>query len=176
MRYVAFLRAINVGGHVVRMAALKKLFESTGLSGVETFIQSGNVVFDSRAGGPAIEARISKTLEAGLGYRVETFVRSLRELGTVLTDQPFDLKGGDAGSRLYVGFMHREPSADLQKSLLQYSTAEDSLRIKGREVYWLCRTRFSDSPLAGPVIEKTLKAPLTIRSVTTLSRIVAKYS
>ena len=48
-RYVAFLRAINVGGHVVKMEALRKLFESMGFQRVETYIASGNVIFDSEA-------------------------------------------------------------------------------------------------------------------------------
>ncbi len=68
-KYVAFLRAINVGGHTVKMDYLRGLFEAIGSRNVETFIASGNVIFDSKSkNAPALERRIEKHLEETLGY------------------------------------------------------------------------------------------------------------
>jgi uncharacterized protein (DUF1697 family) len=73
-RYVAFLRAINVGGRTVTMERLRALFSDIGFSNVETFIASGNVIFDSKSAAPTtLEKDIERQLEASLGYSVATF-------------------------------------------------------------------------------------------------------
>ncbi|HEX7528041.1 MAG TPA: DUF1697 domain-containing protein, partial [Thermoanaerobaculia bacterium] len=78
-RLVAFLRALNVGGRVVKMGALKRDFETMGFTDVETFIASGNVVFSSK-GARGLEAKIANALEQELGYAVATFVRTVAEV------------------------------------------------------------------------------------------------
>ncbi len=84
MRYIAFLRAINVGGRVVKMDQLKRLFEELPLSDVETYIASGNVIFTSAARTAApLEAKIEAHLERRLGYAVPTFLRTPAELAAV---------------------------------------------------------------------------------------------
>ena len=89
-RYVAFLRAINVGGHVVKMDHLRTLFEEIGLTEVETFIASGNVLFNSPSkSGPALERKIEKQLRTALGYEVATFVRTHAEVQQVAAYEPF---------------------------------------------------------------------------------------
>ena len=77
VRYIAFLRAVNVGGRVVKMPVLKKAFESLQLSNVETFIASGNVVFETAASDVLkVERKIEARLREALGYEVTTMVRS----------------------------------------------------------------------------------------------------
>ena len=81
-RFTALLRAINVGrGRSVRMDILRRLFESLGLSNVEMFIASGNVVFDTRTNSSrALQEKIEKRLRAALGYEVDVFIRTAAEL------------------------------------------------------------------------------------------------
>jgi len=88
-RFVALLRAINVGGHVVKMDRLRKIFESLGFSNVETFIASGNVVFESPATNPqTLEKQIESQLQKSLGYEVVTFIRSGSELAAIANYKP----------------------------------------------------------------------------------------
>ena len=90
IRYIALLRAINVGGHKVKMDRLRKLFESLGLSNVETFIASGNVIFDSPAeDARTLEKQIEDYLRKSLGFEVATFVRSVSELEAIAGYRPF---------------------------------------------------------------------------------------
>src|SRR5258705_10757420 len=90
-KYVAFLRAINVGGHTVKMDHLRSLFEAMGFANVETFIASGNAIFDSKIRNmKALEGKIEKALAAKLGYEVKTFIRSVTELAEVSRYKPFD--------------------------------------------------------------------------------------
>ena len=89
VRYIALLRAINVGGRVVKMDRLRTLFETAGFDAVETFIASGNVVFDSsRRNAGDLERTIESHLKKALGYPVATFVRSMPELSAIVLRQP----------------------------------------------------------------------------------------
>jgi uncharacterized protein (DUF1697 family) len=176
-RYVAFLRAINVGGHTVPMAVLRRLFEESGGSGVETVIASGNVVFVSASrSAAALEKRLSRHLEQSLGYAVAAFVRTPGEVAAVAARRPFP--GADAARDfgVYVGFLHREPDAAARRRVLGLGTPEDSLALHGRELYWGRPGRFSDSKITGAAIERALGAPTTIRNTTTIRRIVERYS
>jgi uncharacterized protein (DUF1697 family) len=173
-RFVAFLRAINVGGHTVTMARLKKEFEALGFSGVETFIASGNVVFTSRTGdAAALERKIEKRLEASLGYEVATFVRTDAEVAAVATYRPFPAAIADAV--IYVGFVNRPLDAAAARAVMAFKTDNDDFRVKGREVYWLRKTRNDDSPFKYANLEKTLKIRVTFRGINTVVRLAAKH-
>ena len=110
MKYVAFLRAINVGGHVVKMEMLRAYFEALGLSNVETFIASGNVIFESRAKLELLQARIEHHLHASLGYEVATFIRTLAEVHAVSRYRPFDANAIKSAGALCVGFLEKNHS------------------------------------------------------------------
>jgi uncharacterized protein (DUF1697 family) len=174
-KYVALLRAINVGGHTVKMDHLRGLFEAVGVSNVETFIASGNVIFDSRSKDTAaLERKIEKHLQETLGYEVKTFVRSVAELAAVANYQPFTepLQGIHV---LYIGFIADRPGDQAQQKLLSLAGESDAFNIHGRELYWLCRTRMSDSKFSGALAEKILGMRATFRNSTTIKKLVAKY-
>ena len=176
-RYVALLRAINVGGHNVKMARLRELFESLGFSNAETFVASGNVVFDS----PAEDARtlekvIEDRLRESLGYEVATFVRSASELAHISRHRPFDASDlGAEGNSLYIAFLPAPPSAEAREKLMDLRSEVDDFAVHGREVYWLCRKRMSESAFSGALLEKTMGMPATVRNATTVERLTAKY-
>jgi uncharacterized protein (DUF1697 family) len=176
-KYVAFLRAINVGGHVVKMDRLRSLFAALGFANVETFIASGNVIFDSRTKDiPALERKIEKHLQAALGYVVTTFVRATSDLPNIIHDQPFDNAELETeGNILYIGFLAEYPGDSARDKLRSCSTEVDLLDVYGREVYWLCRTKFSESQFTGARLEKTLGMPMTLRNSNTINRLAAKY-
>jgi uncharacterized protein (DUF1697 family) len=177
-KYVAFLRAINVGGHTVKMDHLSSLFETLGFSHVETYIASGNVIFDSSSKSTkALEQKIESYLQQTLGYAVATFIRSTSELAAIAGYKPFsDSELNAEGHTLYVGFMADRPGSTVRKNLPSLITKVDDVHLEGREVYWLCRTKFGDSEISGALLAKTLGMPLTLRNVTTIKKLAAKYS
>ena len=176
-QFVAFLRAINVGGHTVKMAQLRTLFVVLGFANVETFIASGNVIFEAQASDThALEGQIERHLRQALGYVVTTFIRSTSELALVAQHQPFAATDLDAhGSGLYIAFLPTPPSAAAQQKLLDYRSALDDFQVHGREVYWLCRTRMSDSTFSGALLEKVIGMLATMRNATTVCKLAAKY-
>src|SRR5438874_9114515 len=88
-RYIAFLRAINVGGRTIKMETLRQHFEALGLTKVETFINSGNVIFEARAAKTGnLEKKIEAQLRQMMGYDVAAFVRTPAELAAIAAYQP----------------------------------------------------------------------------------------
>jgi uncharacterized protein (DUF1697 family) len=173
-QYVAFLRAINVGSHLVKMTALKTIFESAGLADVSTFIASGNVIFSSAKAAAKLEPHIEAALQKALGYPVATMLRSVADVAAVAAHEAFPPRvTGDAS--LYVGFIQAQPSAAAAKNALALQTAIDELRIHGREIYWLARKNISESTISMAKVEKALQAPVTFRNVNTVRRLAAKY-
>jgi uncharacterized protein (DUF1697 family) len=177
-RYIAFLRAINVGGRTVKMDRLRGLFEAMEFTDVSTFIASGNVVFDALGKNAVeLERQIEDHLRQSLGYDVATFLRTPAEIASIAAFRPFAPEEHEAvGHSLYV-ILIRAPLGDgAREKLLSFRTAADDLYVHGREVYWLCRVKFAESTLAGAPLERTIGMPSTTRNVTTLRKMAAKYA
>lgn len=175
-QFVAFLRAINVGGRTVKMERLRDLFTTAGYTNVKTFIASGNVLFDAKHRDAArLENKIESLLGEALGFEVATFVRSMTDLRAIAQHDPFvdSDRGKGANGELFVGFLKLPPSAERANEVESLSTDLDQFRFRGAELYWLCRTRVSDSPVSGALLERKLTAPLTIRNARTVRKIVA---
>jgi len=174
-RYIALLRAINVGGHTVKMDVLRQHFEALGLTQVETFINSGNVIFTARAGrAGSLEKKIEAQLLAALGYDVTTCLRTPAELAAVAAYQAFAAPPREGGQ--YVAFVQAPLGPDVLARLAPFQTEQDQFAVHGREVYWWRDTGFSDSPLSGSgKFEKLLSVPATVRNITTVRKLAAKY-
>jgi uncharacterized protein (DUF1697 family) len=176
-RYIAFLRAINVGGHNVKMSQLRDLFAAIECLNVETFIASGNVIFESPdVDIQVLERRIERHLHQSLGYAVATFIRTPAELAAVALYQPFAPAELTAeGNWLYVAFLPVPPAAAAEQKLSTFRTAVDDFHVHEREVYWLRRARMGESTFSGAPLEKTLGLPATMRNITTVKKLAAKY-
>jgi uncharacterized protein (DUF1697 family) len=167
-RFAAFLRAVNVGGRIVKKEDLRSAFESLGLKQVETFLASGNVIFETtRAAG--LESRIASALAASLGFEVPAFVRTLAEVSRIAVSIPLP---AEEGATLYVGFTAGKPAP---AALDRLASAEHAFAIDGREVYWLSRIPTSESKITNNTIEKALGMSVTFRNRNTVDRIAAKW-
>ena len=177
-KYVAFLRAINVGGHVVKMDYLRSLFEALKFRNVETFIASGNVIFETTARNTnSLEQKIGQHLSKHLGYEVATFVRPVADVARIAAAKPFSAKELERNENtLYVGFLTASPSPDSQKELAKCANEFNDFAVVDREVFWLCRAKFSEADFSGARLEKILKLKTTLRNFNTAKRIAAKYS
>lgn len=175
--YIAFLRAINVGGHTVKMEKLKKLFEALGFSKVETFIASGNVIFDSPSKNKsALEKKVEAHLKKTLGYEVSTFIRTPSELTAIAGYKPFPESDIAKSHALYVGFLQAPVSAEAKGKLLAAESKIDRFQFHGRELYWLLSaSSIKETKFSGPLLEKTLGQPTTLRNVTTVRKLAEKY-
>jgi uncharacterized protein (DUF1697 family) len=175
-RLIAFLRAINVGGHVVTMAELRRVFVSLGLEDAETFIASGNVLFTGRPQTiPALERKIEAALERALGYEVKTFIRTEAEVAAVAAHRPFSNTRIRAAGAFSVGFLREPLHPPSVKALMEIKTDIDDFHVNGRELYWICKKGQGESKISNAVFERTLKVRSTFRGLKTIVKLVAKY-
>lgn len=175
-RYFAFLRAINVGGHNVKMEQLRANFESLSFTKVETFIASGNVIFDSKSRNAGVlEKKIEERLHASLGYQVATFLRTDKELVEVAKYKPFADWDPSSGASMNIGFVYEPLSDEVRTALSALKTKIDQFHVHDREVYWLSRAKQSESTFSNAVFERILKGKATFRGLNTIIRLAAKY-
>jgi uncharacterized protein (DUF1697 family) len=177
-RYIAFLRAINVGGrHTVKMDFLRHFFESLSFSNVETFIASGNVVFETTSkNAQVLKREIENRLREALGYEVATFIRTDAELAAIANHKPFSQSDLDGAVALNIAFLSDRLDDKSEQRLMALRTGIDDFHIHGREVYWLCRKKQSGSKISNAVLEKALGQKSTLRGANTVKKMVAKYS
>ena len=110
-KFIALLRGINVSGQkIIKMSELKLLFEEMGFQDVQTYIQSGNVIFSSKEkSGEKLEAKISSGIKNKFGFDVKVIVVNPEEIEYVLKNNPFIKKKKDA-EKLCVTFLSKTPS------------------------------------------------------------------
>jgi uncharacterized protein (DUF1697 family) len=159
------------------MDALRSLFESLGFTSVETFIASGNVTFESEsADAAALEQRIEQHLARSLGYPVATFLRTPAEIAASAAHDLLQVDPeADPRQTLSVGFLKSPPPPAALPALAAFTSDVDEFRIIGRELYWLCRIRISDSKFAAVRLDKVLQSPSTFRNITTVKKLALKF-
>ena len=176
-RLVAFLRGINVGGHIVKMDELRRHFTAVGCKDVETFIASGNVIFATPSrGAEALQQRIEDRLRRALGYEVPTFLRTELEVAGIAGHRPFDAAQLESAVSLNVGFLAEPVRPVGRKRLMALRTEVDDFRVNGREVYWLSRRKISESTISYAALEKALETSATFRGLRTVERIAARLA
>lgn len=175
-QWIAFLRAINVGGHTVKMARLRLLFEALALTRVETYIASGNVLFEAPdEDSHALKDRIETALKEALGYKVSAFLRTPAEVAAVAGYKPFQPGELEGAAAFNVAFLSAALDEEARRKLMALRTAIDDFHVQGREVYWLCRKRQSESTFSNAVLERTLGQPSTLRGMRTIQKLVKKF-
>ena len=169
---VGFLRAVNLGGRRVPMSRLVAVCEGLGYADVWTYINSGNVVFDTTGSQASVEAAMQKALEVEFGFECTTFVRTARQLRNIAETRPFTVAAGDTH---FVTFLKKAPTTADAQRLEGLSNDFDTLVVQGAEVHWRMRGRSTDSHLTRRDWEKVL-GPLSSssRNMTMLTKLVAK--
>ncbi|MEP6781990.1 MAG: DUF1697 domain-containing protein [Gemmatimonadaceae bacterium] len=175
-RCIAFLRALNVGGHTVKMTQLKSIFDSLGYSDVETFIASGNVIFNTK-GTPssAMALKIESRLKEELGYEVETFLRTDAEVAALSQLVAFSPEEVESAHMVYFGFLRAPLNAAAKEALEAFNTANEVFRHSGKEIHFLTRISMADSKFSNVKFERQLGVPTTFRNINTIARLAKKY-
>jgi uncharacterized protein (DUF1697 family) len=167
---------VNVGGRVVKMDELRRLFEAAGLDDAETFIASGNVVFSTKVTSTAaVEQRVEAALAKALGYEVPTFIRTTAEVAEAAARTPFSEKDVAASGAYMAAMLKRPLDAAGKKGLAALTSAADQFIAHGSVVYWLSTLRQSETKLTLVKFERAVGCPATMRSMTSLSKLAARH-
>ncbi len=176
-KYIAFLRAINVGGRTVKMERLRESFETLGFLNVETFIASGNVIFDSDSKNPrSLETLIEAGLSTELGFEAPTFIRTSAELGKLANYKAFQQSEIDKATALNICFLKSPLDNDSINKLMERKNEIDDFAVHEREMYWLCHKKQSDSTFSNAVLEKTTGSQSTMRGLNTIIKMAEKWA
>lgn len=173
MRYIALLRGINVGGHQVKMDQLRARFGELGLARVRTYIQTGNVFFESdETDQDELTARIERHLRAALGYDVPTCLRTEEEVEATLARDPFAPDEATPDMRLNLVFASRPIPTGL--TLPAWSPRRDmEIRaVTAREAFVVWYLLDGRPPSSGTFLEKALGSPVTSRFLHTTRKIL----
>jgi uncharacterized protein (DUF1697 family) len=171
-RAVALLRGINVGGHrKVPMAELRRSFDALGCTEVETYLQSGNVVFETRGLRLAdLPATIEHQVAADFGVEVSALVRTRAEMTRLERANPFQADGADESS-LHVTFLADRPTPASVRALDQRRGAPDAFVVGGREVYLHCPGGYGTTKLTNGFFERHLGVTATTRNWRTVTKL-----
>jgi uncharacterized protein (DUF1697 family) len=170
-RFVAFLRAINVGGRFLKMAALAEHFRALGCADVTTFLNSGNVRFRHRDASGRLAMRLTDGLEPLLGYRSDVFLRTEAEVLAIAKRGAALLETVPAGGDVNVALLAAPLTKEQKAALAELRTDLDDFTVKGREVWWLCQAKQSGSKFSNAVFERKLKTRTTFRRASMLVKL-----
>lgn len=172
-RYIAFLRAVNVGGRQVKMELLRSLFEQVGFKQVKTYIQSGNVIFDAKEQEAALETKIEQLLQKNLGFAVSTCIRSVAAVQAVLDNNPFPGVIPDKDFQIYIAFLQTLPGKEAAAIMATLQSDIETYHMNGKEVYVLMKKNTGAPPFSNTYLEKKLKLVATTRNLATVQKVLS---
>ena len=171
---ISLLRGVNVGGsHKIKMDALRALYESLGLRGAQTYIQSGNVVFRTEERDLIrLSKKIENEIERTFGFRPAVIVRTPSELRSAIARNPFAKRRGIEPNRLLVTFLAGVPSQEARDKALSLKPDPEELRLDIREFYMYFPSGMARPKLTWLTVEKVLQTPGTGRNWNTVTKLL----
>ena len=169
--YISLLRGINVSGQKkINMEELKKLYESLGFKNVQTYIQSGNVIFEgSDTDVSRLINKIEGKIKNSFGFDVKILIRTKNEMQKLIENTPFNKKDP---SKLQVTFLSDSP---VQLPLDEINNAKDNseeVSISGKEIYLFYPNGYGRSKLSNNFFERKLKLSATTRNWKTVNKLL----
>jgi uncharacterized protein (DUF1697 family) len=167
--YLALLRGINVSGKkIIKMEEFRNLMESVGYGNVKTYIQSGNVIFESDSTSKIkIGASIEALIEGHYGFDVTVFVLDIKDIEKAIDNNPFVSQRqpeGAGSKKLYVTFLSENPSNERMQALREAPIGHDLIEVVDDVLYFKLETKASESKLSNSLIESKLKLKATTRN------------
>lgn len=179
VKYLALLRGINVSGHrKIKMAELKFLFESSGFGHVSTYIQSGNVIFESTV---VDKTKIRDTIEHAIveeySFQVAVLLRNEEELFRIISENPFnpvDLE--KEGTKFLVTFLESSPFSEHVGLLDKFKSPGESFEVLGSHMYLHCPAGYGQTKLSNNLIGKKLNLQSTTRNWKTVIKLSQMFN
>jgi uncharacterized protein (DUF1697 family) len=172
-RFVAFLRAVNLGERRVAMATARRVLEELGLDQVGSYANSGTLLFSADGTASGHEAPVRSALEDVFGFEITTFVRTARQVKALATDKPFGVIA--AGHTHFALLPLTRLTATEKKAVEALTNDHDEVVVRGRDVHWLIRSKSTETTLGSRQWSQALPDnPTTARNTTMLTRLAAR--
>lgn len=172
-RFVAFLRAVNVGKRTVAMATARQALEELGFADVSSYVNSGNLLFSAAGSAPDHESTIRARLEELFGFELTTFVRTAAQVRSLVAFKPF---GPIAPGHTHFGLLPLTRLTATEKRAVEgLSNNHDEVVVHGRDVHWLIRSRSTETTLGPRQWKRALpNNPTTARNMTMLTKLAER--
>jgi len=169
--YIAMLRGINVSGQkLIKMADLKVHLEELELAHLQTYIQSGNIVFDIEGSSPRdLENLIHNKIIEAYGFEVPVIVRTKNDLEEVVQNNPFHEEAKPDPRRVLVTFLSETPSADRVKELQKLDYGPEQWHLRNADIYLYAPNGYGKAKMNNNLFEKKLKVQATTRNWKTVN-------
>ena len=171
MRYVALLRAVNVGGCKLPMVELREVCAALGWEKVATYIQSGNVVFEASGKAADLEAALEKAVEKRFGFSRPVIVRSAKQWAEYAKGSPFPKVEKEEPNRLMLGLSKSPPKADAPELLEAKAVAGEQVKLKGDALWVHYPAGAGTSKLTPALFDKAAGSPVTQRNWRTVLKL-----
>ncbi len=169
---IAILRGINVGGkRKILMADLRTLCETLGWDNVQTYIQSGNIIFTADAENKVLENKLEKAIAENYGFDVPVIVRNADDFQRMVNKNPFYNNDVDI-SHLHLTILKQQPTAENTDHIQMYNFEPDRFEIDNQAVFVYCAGKYHQSKLTNNFFEKKLKVGATTRNWKTVLKLV----
>ncbi|HTM66092.1 MAG TPA: DUF1697 domain-containing protein [Flavipsychrobacter sp.] len=171
--YISILRGINVSGQKkINMQELKAMYESYGFGNVATYIQSGNVVFQSEKEEEKLLAKkIEDAIKATFGFDVPVLVLTLKDIMATIKHNPFLKEKDIQTDKLHVTFLQDKPEAANIKKTEELDFSPDRFVISGKDVYVYCPNGYGNTKINNNFFESKLKVKATTRNWKTVNEL-----
>lgn len=172
--YIALLRGINVSGQkIIKMIALKKLFEDLGYESVSTYIQSGNVLFTTSATHSAsLAIVIQEKIKAVFGFDVPVLIVQPKEIELILENSPFNNPDTFQVERVFYTLLANESESEKVNVLLNMDFGEDRIAVVKKTAYLYIPQSYGKTKLSNNFIEQKLKIAATTRNHKTMLKLL----
>ena len=174
-RYISILRGINVGGkRKILMADLRELYQSLGFENIITYIQSGNVIFESKKknANSIFTKKIKEAIFEKYGFDVPVIIRSVEEIKSIFETNPFLQKEGVQVENLCVTFLSEIPTDENLEKINTYDYSPDLFQIIENNAFIFIEGKYHKSKLTNNFFEKKLKVSATTRNWKTVKKLL----
>jgi uncharacterized protein (DUF1697 family) len=168
-RFIVLLRGANVGGNILKMDRLRELCDELGFKNTKTYVQSGNMVFESHQPASTLCPLIEKRLAGETRLPVSVILRTPAELKAIISVNPFLKEKEIDRSKLHVTFLAKPPGKNASQQLAAIDAGEDRARLIGNEVYLHCPNGYGNTKLSNNALRKVLGVNATTRNWNTVN-------
>jgi uncharacterized protein (DUF1697 family) len=172
--YISILRGINITGHrIIKMEALRAMYLEMGFGGVQSYIQSGNVIFRCNAAPPAeLASRLTNKIKERFGFDVPVIVLETGELREIIASNPFLADSSKDLAKIYLTFLSALPDPARYDAIGEGLQLEESWHLTGKTIYIYCPGGYGTTKLSTNFLESKLKVTATSRNWNTTLRLL----
>lgn len=172
-RRIALLRAVNVGGRKLPMAELRGLCGELGWRDVQTYIQSGNVIFSAEGDAAALESTLEQAVERRFGYWSDVIIRSGEQWRGLLAHNPFPQEAAREPNRVFIGFAKAMIAAAAAEAVAAKAGAGERVVEAGGALWFHYPAGLGTSKITPKLIDRAAGSPVTARNWRTVSELAA---